>query len=66
MSKMDIDKKLDKLEQSKTAIENQVIAIQQQINSLQQQLGTLNRDYLMLLGQIQAYEEMKNGQSETE
>lgn len=56
---MEIKEKLVKLNNQKTVIENRVA-------TLQQQLATLNRDYLILIGQIKAYEEMNNGQGKTE
>jgi len=57
---MDYKKKINSLMKDKASIEAQV-------NAMQQGLNNLNRDYLILMGRIQAWEEMKaleNGKKE--
>ena len=56
---MDIDKKLIELGKRKKMLESQATTMQNQMNGLQQKLGSLNSEYLLLLGKIQAYEDMK-------
>jgi hypothetical protein len=48
---MDVKEKIAGLEKKRLAIENKVA-------SLQQNLANLNRDYLILLGQIEAYKKI--------
>jgi hypothetical protein len=63
---MDIDKRIIELNSAKKLIENNVASIQQNMQIEQQQLSNLNKEYLILLGKIQAFEEIRKEEQETE
>lgn len=55
---MNIEEKLAELNAEKVAKEFEAKQYQIKISELQQLMANLNKDYLILLGEIKAYEEM--------
>jgi hypothetical protein len=56
---MDMKKKKEELQKKRTMLENQIREGLQQIQALQGTIGELNKDALIVIGQIQLIEEIE-------